>query len=118
MAANPGRLGAAFSRFLGVTETLPSKVIYEGARDLAQARFLQTHVGIVSFSILIYDHLITFADEVIYICPKHVASDVLFLVNRYLRHESLMACPSRVVQFMPLPCLRLRCLWCLACRVA
>ena len=27
MAANPGRLGAAFSRFLGVTGTLPSKVI-------------------------------------------------------------------------------------------
>ena len=27
MVANPGRLGAAFSRFLGVTETLPSKVI-------------------------------------------------------------------------------------------
>ncbi|KAL4068465.1 hypothetical protein V8B97DRAFT_829300 [Scleroderma yunnanense] len=63
---------------------------------------IHAHIGLVSVCVLIYDHLITFADEVTYIWarPKYISS-VLFLVNRYL------GCFSNTLQmatlFMKLP---------------
>ncbi|KAI0763685.1 hypothetical protein BC629DRAFT_1596881 [Irpex lacteus] len=54
------------------------------ATDLSQVR-MTIYMGFVSFSIVVWDHLVTFSDEVEYVWKGHKGVFVvLFLINRYL----------------------------------